>query len=683
MDQRMPVSSRDDFVRDFTVGGRVDELGGKGYRLAGLYRAGFPVPNGFVLTAKAFEVSLASSGVSDATVLVGQKPDASLVIPDDVFGVLRTAYRDFFGCERVIVRSSGVAEDTAQASFAGLFRSVSDVDEAGLRAAVADVLSSAVSPEVADYARRHHLAATGLRMAVVVQRQIEPWISGVCFTAHPVTGEQQYIVEFVPGRSLDLVSGKQSPRWIVFDSALELIEQADSPHVVDVPVSVLYRVAEISEKIATFFGEPQDIEWAIDHNESLFVLQSRPITVAKQTERQAVHEGQLIAQGVPVSTGIASGPTRRVLSDLTGAETDRLLQPGDIAVGHALFLEHLPALAKCAGVISVESSMLSHVAIRARELGIPCVGGITNALTLVPDGQLVTIDGTRGGVYGGSVDEPTDTIGLVSTGFDPDRMEILDTPAGRIIYQNINNDIVIFLRKPLDPTVRADSVHAIETALNISPSQIKVDEHLAWEGVRAPSIVYMQQETFESIGHNLKFADQLIQAQEITRDLDARALRNLVDKADSEAKTLFSKAVKEIETFKLGKDRASATQAARLFDEAKRMAVDFVGISIIDVLGESAIRHRAEKFSATYGISLINIFTQNSDPNRPKIDTSLPPSSEEDKKELSQLALYAYTLGELKNRRPEVLSVGNYTGMDIIRDLIAHNLEDLVEQYDW
>lgn len=683
MNQRMSVSSGDDFVRNFTVGGRVDDLGGKGHRLAELYRADFPVLNGLILTTKAFEVSLASSGVSDATVLAGQKPDAGLIIPDEIFGVLRTAYRDLFGCEQVIVRSSGVAEDAAEASFAGLFRSVLDVDEAGLRTAVADVLSSVFSPEVTDYARRHHLATTGLRMAVVIQRQIEPWISGVCFTAHPVTGEQQYIVEFVPGRSLDLVSGKQSPGRVVFDGALELIEQADSPHVVDVPMSVLYRVAELSEKVATFFGEPQDIEWAVDHNESLFVLQSRPITVANRTQRREVHEGQLIAQGVPVSTGIASGPARRVLSDLTGAETDRLLQPGDIAVGHALFIDHLPALAKCAGVISVESSMLSHVAIRARELGIPCVGGIINALTLVPDGHIVTIDGAHGGVYRGSVDEPAGTIGLVPIGFDPDRMEILDTPAGRIIYQNINNDVVIFLKKPLDPAVRVDSVHAIEAALNISPRRIKIDEHLAWESVRAPSIVYMQQETFESIGHNPQFADQLIQAQDITCKLDARALRNLVDKADSEAENLFLKAVKELEVFKLGEDRVFATQAARLFDDAKRIAVDFVGISIIDVLGESAIRHRTEKFSDKYGISLIDIFTQNSDPNDPKLDTSLSLLSKEDEKEFSQLVLYADTLGELKNRRPEVLRVGDYTGMDIIRDLIAHNLEDLVEQYDW
>ncbi|MGH3625665.1 MAG: PEP/pyruvate-binding domain-containing protein, partial [Sciscionella sp.] len=598
---RPPASPRD-YLRKFAVGGDVNSLGGKGHHLAELYRAGFPVPDGFILTTKAFEDSIVSSPLTDSASRGVPSSDFRLELPDEIFASVHKAYKESFGSVPVIVRSSAVAEDAVGTSFAGLFTSVLNVDESGLHAAISDVYNSALSTEAVDYARQHGLAATTLRMAVVIQRQVEPWISGICFTAHPLTGESQYIVEFVQGHNADLVSGRKSPSRIVLNRDFVPAKHADDPGSAEVPISVLRNVAETAGHVAVVLGGPQDVEWAIDNKGFLFVLQSRPIAVPNPSQRQDVYDGQPIAQGVGVSPGVATGPVRRILSDFTGAEADHLLQSGDIAVGHALRIDHLPALAKCAGVISVESSMLSHVAIRTRELRIPCVGGITNALALAPEGQIITIDGTHGGVYQGSTHDPSARTNPIPVGLDPDRMKLQETAAGRIIYQRTNDGVMVFLKKPLDSTIRAEAVSTIADTLNVSSSEITVDEHLAWESSHAPSVVYMQYEILDSLRRDPQFANRLAEAQGVTQKLDEQALRLLVESTDSEASSLFRTAVGKLDTFKHSGERQEATEAAQLFDNAKKLAGDFVGITVIDVFGESAVRNHTEALNSTFAL---------------------------------------------------------------------------------
>jgi hypothetical protein len=321
--------------------------------------------------------------------------------------------------------------------------------------------------------------------------------------------------------------------------------------------------------------------------------------------------------------------------------------------------------------------MLSHVAIRARELGIPSVGGVSDALKLVDDGQLLTIDGTQGSVYLGSVEESAATTEKTSIGYDPVDMEVIKTASGHIIYQRLDNKVRVYTKNPEDPNLSAEVVTVVTETLNVTPQNVEIDHHLAWEGSRAPSMVYMQHETFESISEDSHFADGLSQAREFSRRLDASALRAIVDFADSRAKECFTKAVQKLESFKETTSREEAVQAAQFFDEAKKTAVDFVGNSIIDVLGESAVRHYAEDLKSRYDISMIDIFTAGDSGAAPQ---KLDPTDDE---LFRRLARYTCALGELKNRRLDVLTVNGFTGMDFIRSLMELDLVDLVEQYGW
>jgi pyruvate, water dikinase len=668
MRSEMTTAGHDGYVRHLDVGGSVEELGGKGHRLAELRKAGFPVPIGFVVTAQAGDVvTSANSG-----------ENSSIYVPDEVFSTVEQNLREL-NVTPVIVRSSSVAEDALEASFAGMFTSILDVTTDNLRAAFSEVYGSLYQPSVAEYMQSRNLNSSDVRMAVVVQQQIEPWISGVCFTAHPVTGDNQYIVEWVEGRSLNLVSGKEDPHRLTFDSNLTpKSESANDANMTEVPLADLRGLVEVAARIAEFFDKPQDIEWAIDQNKTLHIVQSRPITTIQTAgESHREQSGNVIARGVGVSPGLAQGPVRHVSSDLTGEEAEQLVQSGEIVIGHALMLDHLPALAKSAGVISVESSMLSHVAIRARELGIPSVGGIVGATGLANDGEPITIDGTYGTVYLGSVTEVETTQSAISVGYDPDTMAVLASDAGEIVYQRQENRVTAFLQYPGDPTRAAASVAAIAEALDVSPEAIDIDRHLAWEGPYAPSTVFIQYETFQALSANKQYAPRLAQSQEATRELDSSRVRELVDAADAHARQNFIEAVRNIEEFKSTGNRKSAEESARLFDDAKRTAVDFVGISIIDVIGESAVRHNVDELNSKYGVTMIDVFTAGESGDIPKGVTG------QDVERFHRLAFYARTLGELKNRRLDVLSVNGYGGMDLIRDFMENDLGDIVAHYGW
>jgi pyruvate,water dikinase len=99
---------------------------------------------------------------------------------------------------------------------------------------------------------------------------------------------------------------------------------------------------------------------------------------------------QLVGQ--PAAPGLATGQVRRV------RDTQDLgrFRAGDVLVCDAIqpTMTHLVPLA-CA-IVERRGGMLIHGAIIARELGIPCVNGVANAVELLEDGEIVSVDGYLG-----------------------------------------------------------------------------------------------------------------------------------------------------------------------------------------------------------------------------------------------------------------------------------------------
>ncbi|MDX8028825.1 PEP/pyruvate-binding domain-containing protein [Lentzea sp. BCCO 10_0856] len=206
-------------------------VGGKGASLARLTRAGLPVPAGFHLTTRAYRERSAD-------------------------GVLE-AFRELGG--PVAVRSSATAEDLPDLSFAGQHDTVLNVDESGLFDAVLKCWDSLRSERAVAYRERNGIESA--EMAVVVQRMVPADVSGVLFTADPVTGRAEPVINAVRGLGEALVSGEA-------DSA-ELLDDAQKSELI-----------ALGERIEALYGMPMDVEWALA-GKRFWILQARPITSSR------------------------------------------------------------------------------------------------------------------------------------------------------------------------------------------------------------------------------------------------------------------------------------------------------------------------------------------------------------------------------------------------------------------
>jgi pyruvate,water dikinase len=174
--------------------------------------------------------------------------------------------------EAFAVRSSAIAEDSAFASFAGGFETVLDVrtDDA-VRAAIHQVHHSRSSERVKAYSEAKGI--DGLQdIAVVVQRLVRADISGILFTADPVTGNHSVMIgNYVFGFGEELVSGEVEPYTFTFQRPRGKYEGPQDL------LRFARKLFKLASKLEEELGCPQDIEWAIADGK-LFILQSRPIT---------------------------------------------------------------------------------------------------------------------------------------------------------------------------------------------------------------------------------------------------------------------------------------------------------------------------------------------------------------------------------------------------------------------
>lgn len=232
----------------------LSSAGGKGGMLARMYQNGYPVPEGFVILPSAFQ---------------GEKLNKEAW--NEILALLNTIRKNNEGA-LFAVRSSALSEDSAQASFAGEFETVLNVktDEKVLEA-IYTVFRSRQSERVKVYSTVQGIDQSH-QIAVVVQLMVPSEISGVLFTADPITGSfSSMIGNYVHGLGEQLVSGEAN----AYDFKLNRPKgKYDGPDEFKKYANKLYQYAAKLEKE---LGSPQDIEWAVAKGK-LYLLQARPIT---------------------------------------------------------------------------------------------------------------------------------------------------------------------------------------------------------------------------------------------------------------------------------------------------------------------------------------------------------------------------------------------------------------------
>lgn len=242
--------------------------GGKGGMLVRLFQNGYPVPEGFVVFPSAFEGELL------------QRPAW-----DEIRAALSGLRKHYAGA-LFAVRSSAVHEDSASASHAGAFETVLNVKtDHEIEDAIATVFRSRLSERVQAY-RSAQAMEHAQPIAVVVQVMVRASLSGVLFTADPITGSFTAMVgNYVQGLGEKLVSGEAD------GSSFQLRRpkgKYDGPETLRKYAAQLYKYAARLERE---LGCPQDIEWAVAKG-NVCLLQARPITTltAGNLDTYAINE---------------------------------------------------------------------------------------------------------------------------------------------------------------------------------------------------------------------------------------------------------------------------------------------------------------------------------------------------------------------------------------------------------
>jgi len=422
-------------------------VGGKGASLGEMINIGVPVPGGFAVTAQAFRDFINRSGiagklfaalkvdVNDQAQLLKAEENAKRLImaakvPEDMEKAIKSRYDEL--CKRegkqvfVAVRSSATAEDLPDASFAGqqeTYLNMRGADE--VFNAVRKCWASLYGARAIFYRVEKGFEHEKVNLSAIVQKMVDSEKSGVMFSSQPSTGEPLVVIEGAWGLGEAVVSGSVSPDNYIVDRGTKKIlntyiatkeimitRDPKTNKTVTIPVppdkknekvltdDEVIQLAEYAEILEKHYGIPQDIEWGVEKGK-IYILQSRPITTIAKSEKTASEAGagKVLVTGLGASPGTATGVARLV----TGArDLDRVKQ-GDIMVTKMTMPDMVPGMRRAGAIITDEGGMACHAAIVSRELGCPAVVGTKKATQLLKEGMTVTVDGSKGQVYEGSV----------------------------------------------------------------------------------------------------------------------------------------------------------------------------------------------------------------------------------------------------------------------------------------
>lgn len=300
--------------------------GGKGASLGEMTQAGIPVPPGFVVLIDAFEYFLKEADIYQDIEAILDTVDPEIThtveessekiqsiilshpIPTDIEKVIYDEFKKL-DTTYVAVRSSATAEDSSAAAWAGQLDSFLNTTEETLLENVKKCWASLFTPRAIFYRHEKNLHNQFISVAVVVQKMVESEKSGVAFSVHPVTeDENQLIIEAAYGLGEAIVSGQITPDSYVVEK--------DSGNILDINISEqgkgLFKkdaggnewkeidpsqdkqqvlpnadiniLSTIIIDIEKHYGLPCDIEWAYEKGE-FYIVQSRPITTLLKNKK--------------------------------------------------------------------------------------------------------------------------------------------------------------------------------------------------------------------------------------------------------------------------------------------------------------------------------------------------------------------------------------------------------------
>ena len=438
--------NRTKYCLNFSEIGKKDipVAGGKGANLGEMYNAGFPVPPGFVISSKAYfdfidktslrekiktetraldisnSLNLERAATNIRTAMLAAKMPVDIENQIKDFYIKLSGNKDRF----VAVRSSATAEDLPDASFAGQQESYLNV--LGWRDVVTKVQhcwASLFSARAIFYRQEKGYDHFKVGIAVPIQAMVESEVSGIMFSVNPITNNKSQIsIEAGYGLGQTIVSGEVTPdQYLISKFDFKIVEKNLSKQTwkltrrgkvpvlkinaqkQKLPDDLIIKLAKIGQMIEDHYKFPQDMEWGMEADR-LYIVQSRPITTltSSNEEEFSIKQGSspALLEGLGASPGAASGKVRILKS----VKEIGKIRVGEVLVAQMTNPDFVPAMKKACAIVTDQGGRTSHAAIVSRELGIPCVVGTSLATKILKNGEIISVDGTSGLIYEGSLE---------------------------------------------------------------------------------------------------------------------------------------------------------------------------------------------------------------------------------------------------------------------------------------
>ena len=449
-------------------------------------------------------------------------------LPDEMVEQIRHGYealKEEYGEDvRLAVRSSATAEDSPEASFAGQNESYLNIQ--GLEAlldAYKRCLASNFTDRSIHYKFVHGFDNFRVYLSVVVMKMVRSDIaqSGVMFSIDSETGFKDVVfINAAYGVGENIVQGSIAPdsfyvhkptfkkgyrsvlKRRLGDKALKMIfsEQINQDNLaveytqnIETPKEEqekfcisdedVLQLADYAIKIEDHYSKqagyekPMDMEWAKDGVDGhIYIVQARPETVESRKEDTHLEmyrlneQSKVLLTGQAVGTKIGAGKVCKIV-DPSKLDT---FNAGDVLVAETTSPDWEPVMKIASAIVTNSGGRTCHAAIVSRELGIPAIVGAENAVSVLEDGQEITVscaEGETGLVHEGILD------------YEVIKTDLSTLPKTKTkIMMNLGNPDMAFslASLPVDGIGLARMEFIINTAIKAHPMALihpeKVDE---------------------------------------------------------------------------------------------------------------------------------------------------------------------------------------------------------------
>lgn len=333
------------------------------------------------------------------------------------------------------LRSSARGEDSAENSFAGQFHSELNVRPAHLLDTYKSIVASKYSLTAITYRLNKGLRDEDIEMSVGCIAMVDARSGGVMYTRNPIdSSDNSVFINSAWGLPKAVVDGsidcdlfviqRASPLRVAFNETGEKQsrftcyagdgtcgfevtgESRNSPSISEEQALAL---ADLALRMERYYGFPQDIEWAIDRNGDIFILQCRPLRQMEGAnidhsgeKNYAFRENVIASGGEVICPGVAAGEIF-----LVNNPGDTMSFPeGAILVARQALPLWASLLNRAAAVVTEQGTFAGHLANVAREFAVPAVFGLKEITRQLKNGDTITVDAAQGIIYRGRVDIP-------------------------------------------------------------------------------------------------------------------------------------------------------------------------------------------------------------------------------------------------------------------------------------